>query len=234
MVVQPIMIRGEHLGKAFGSCQVLEDVSFQIAQGQIVGVYGASGIGKSTLAKILCGVLRPDTGQVYLDGELICSARTKYRREKGIQIQMVYQQPYASLDHSQKIIDGFYELIRYHRLAPNKALARERIGTLMEEVGLSMEIVNHLPHQISGGEAQRIAIAKCLLFAPRLLILDEATSMLDVSTQANVIALVKRAMLSRGGSILLISHDKELVEHLCDQIYVFDDKKLRLKERIEP
>ena len=89
--------------------------------------------------------------------------------------------------------------------------------------------MNHLPHQISGGEAQRISIARCLLFKPRLLILDEATSMLDVSTQANVIALVRRVMARHNGSILLISHDEELVDYLCDQIYVFDKTKLKEK-----
>ena len=101
----------------------------------------------------------------------------------------------------------------------------------MAEVGLDMGILNHLPRQISGGEAQRVAIARCLLFKPRLLILDEATSMLDVSTQANVLALVRRVMEQGGGSVLLISHDRELVDHLCDQIYIFDDH--HLKEEIK-
>jgi ABC-type dipeptide/oligopeptide/nickel transport system ATPase subunit len=98
----------------------------------------------------------------------------------------------------------------------------------MEQVGLSPEILNHLPHQISGGEAQRVSIARSLLFHPQLLILDEDTSMLDVSTQANVFALVKRIMVQNNSSILLISHDRELVRYLCDQIYVFD--KYQLKE----
>ena len=90
-------------------------------------------------------------------------------------------------------------------------------------MGLDWEILNHLPRQISGGEAQRVAIARCLLLRPRLLILDEATSMLDVSTQANVLGLVRRAMGEAGGSILLISHDRALVERLCGRIYLFDE-----------
>ena len=147
-------------------------------------------------------------------------------------IQMVYQQPYSSLDYNQKIIKGFHELIRYHKLAESKAQAQRLIEELMVDVGLEMEILNHLPHQISGGEAQRISIARCLLFRPRLLILDEATSMLDVSTQANVIALVKRVMARHNGSILLISHDEELVNYLCDQIYVFDKTKLKEKQKL--
>ena len=178
------MIHAEHLKKCFQDKLVLEDVSFDIPEGKTVGVYGASGIGKSTLAKLLCGVLKPDGGEIYLDNALLSSPKTSYDRKRGVQIQMVYQQPYASLDSSQKLLNGFYELILYPHFAENRKEANRLIASLMAEVGLDMGILNHLPCQISGGEAQRVAIARCLLFKPRLLILDEATSMLDVSTQA--------------------------------------------------
>ena len=102
---------------------------------------------------------------------------------------------------------------------------------MLDKVGLETDILTHLPHQISGGEAQRVAIARCLLFRPRLLILDEATSMLDVSTQANVLGMVRRQMQEHHGSILLISHDEALVNLLCDQIYVFDNKTLKKENR---
>ena len=224
------MIEIRNLKKSFEDTLIFEDVSLEIPQGQFVGIYGSSGIGKSTLAKVLCGVLTPDEGAIYFDGELLTSPKTKYNRKKGLSIQMVYQQPYASLDGNQKIIDGFHELIRYHRFAKSNADANALIDELIAEVGLEREILNHLPYQISGGEAQRIAIARCLLFQPRLLILDEATSMLDVSTQANVLGLVKRIMAKHNGSVMLISHDRELVEYLCNQIYVFDKTKL-IKEK---
>lgn len=225
------MIYAENLKKKFEGRLVFDNASFRINEGETVGIYGKSGIGKSTLAKILCGVLRPDGGRVLLDGAPLCAPDMKYDRKRGLQIQMVYQQPYSSLDASQKIISGFYELIRYHRFAPDRPGAGRLIRALMDEVGLDMDILNHLPHQISGGEAQRIAIAKCLLFKPRLLILDEASSMLDVSTQANVMALVKRTMAKNKGAVLLISHDRELVDYLCDQIYEFDNKTIYLKEK---
>ena len=231
MVVQSGMIRGENLKKSFGEQLIFQDVNFTIPEGKIVGFYGASGIGKSTLAKLLCGVQQPDAGSIYLDGQLLCSANAPYDRKRGLAIQMVYQQPYAALDHNQKIRDGFLELIRYHKFAPDRKSADGLIRQAMAQVGLSSEIINHLPHQISGGEAQRVSIAKALLFHPRLLILDEATSMLDVSTQANVIALVKRVMAENNGSVLLISHDRELVEHLCDQIYVFENHQLKENEQ---
>jgi peptide/nickel transport system ATP-binding protein len=221
------MIEIRNLKKSFDGKLIFEEVSLEIPEGQFIGIYGPSGIGKSTLAKVLCGVLTPDEGTVHFDGELLTSPKTKYNRKKGLSIQMVYQQPYASLDGNQKIIDGFHELIRYHKFAKNKAEANVLIDELMAEVSLQREILNHLPHQISGGEAQRIAIARCLLFKPKLLILDEATSMLDVSTQANVIGLVRRIMAKHNGSVMLISHDRELVEYLCNQIYVFDKTKLQ-------
>lgn len=226
------MIRGENLKKSFGDQLIFENISFVIPDGKIVGFYGRSGIGKSTLAKVLCGIKRPDEGKLYMDEELLYSVHTPYDRKRGIKIQMVYQQPYASLDHSQKIINGFYELIRYHRFASGKSEATTLIKDLMDEVGLEMDILNHLPHQISGGEAQRIAIARCILFEPKLLILDEATSMLDVSTQANVLALVRHSMKKHNGSVLLISHDKELVDHLCDNIYEFDHYHLEERKTI--
>ena len=102
---------------------------------------------------------------------------------------------------------------------------------MLDKVGLAPQILAHLPHQISGGEAQRVAIARCLLFRPKLLILDEATSMLDVSTQANVLGMIRRQMRENGGGILLISHDEALVKSLCDQIYVFDNTKQKERKQ---
>lgn len=225
------MIRGENLKKTFQNKLIFENVNFEIPAGKITGIYGRSGIGKSTLAKILCGVQPPDEGRVYLDDKLLYSADTSYDRKRGIQIQMVYQQPYSALDGNQKIIAGFRELIRYHRFARTREETDALIGSLMEQVGLETDILNHRPHQISGGEAQRISIAQCLLFKPRLLVLDEATSMLDVSTQANIIALLRRVMAPSNGAMMIISHDREMVEYLCDQIYVFD--QYTLKKEIE-
>lgn len=197
--------------------------------GKIVGVFGASGIGKSTLAKLLCGVLRPDAGTILLDGQTLVSDAAPYDRRRGLQIQMVYQQPHASLDPSQKLGAGLRELIAYHHLAANRREADSQIRSILSEVQLPQELQNHLPYQISGGEAQRAALARSLLLQPRLLILDEATSMLDVSTQAAVLSLVRRLMLERGGSVLFISHDRALTDYYCDAVYEFDGAH-RLRE----
>ena len=215
--------------KAFGNQTVLLDVSLTIPDGSIIGVSGASGIGKSTLAKILCGVMPPDAGEVSLDGKLLVSPKEAYDRKRGLAIQMVYQQPYATLDPSQKIGAGLRELISYHRLTKNKQETEKLIADILAQMQLPSKILAHLPRQISGGEAQRVALARCLLLSPKLLILDEATSMLDVSTQANLLALVKAQMLPNGGSVLFISHDRALTDFYCDTVYAFDEDH-RLKE----
>ena len=223
------MLEIKNCCKSFGSQTVLQDVSLNIHDGSIIGVSGASGIGKSTLAKILCGVTAPDAGAVFLDGKLLVSPKEAYDRKRGLAIQMVYQQPYATLDPLQKIGAGLRELISYHRLTKNRQETEKLIADILAQMQLPSKILAHLPRQISGGEAQRVALARCLLLSPKLLILDEATSMLDVSTQANLLALVKAQLVPSGGSVLFISHDRALTDFYCDTVYAFDEDH-RLKE----
>lgn len=223
------MLEIKNCCKSFGNQTVLQDVSLNIPDGSIIGMSGASGIGKSTLAKILCGVTAPDAGAVFLDGKLLVSSKEAYDRKRGLAIQMVYQQPYATLDPLQKIGAGLRELISYHRLTKNRQETEKLIADILAQMQLPSKILAHLPRQISGGEAQRVALARCLLLSPKLLILDEATSMLDVSTQANLLALVKAQMVSGGGSVLFISHDRALTDFYCDTVYAFDEDH-RLKE----
>ena len=223
------MLEIKNCCKSFGNQTVLQDVSLNIPDGSIIGMSGASGIGKSTLAKILCGVTAPDAGAVFLDGKLLVSPKEAYDRKRGLAIQMVYQQPYATLDPSQKIGAGLRELISYHRLTKNRQETEKLIADILAQMQLPPKILAHLPRQISGGEAQRVALARCLLLSPKLLILDEATSMLDVSTQANLLTLVKAQMLPNGGSVLFISHDRALTDFYCDTVYEFDEDH-QLKE----
>ena len=223
------MLEIKNCCKSFGSQTVLQNVSLNIPAGSIIGVPGASGIGKSTLAKILCGVTAPDAGAVFLDGKLLVSPKEAYDRKRGLAIQMVYQQPYATLDPLQKIGAGLRELISYHRLTKNRQETEKLIADILAQMQLPSKILAHLPRQISGGEAQRVVLARCLLLRPKLLILDEATSMLDVSTQANLLALVKAQMVPGGGAVLFISHDRALTDFYCDTVYAFDEDH-RLKE----
>ena len=219
------MIELINIAKKYGNKQVLDKVDMQIGTGAIVGLYGESGEGKSTLAKVLCGVVVPDGGRVELDGKPLLSDKQKYDRKLGLGVQMVYQQPYSVLDPSQKIIKGFKELIRYHSIVKADEID-SFIDRIAEEMDLDKDIFYHLPHQISGGEAQRIAIAKSLMFKPRLLILDEATSMLDISTQANVLGIIKKQTKKYDGSILIISHDKQLLDCICNSVFELHNGKI--------
>ena len=148
------MLEIKNCCKSFGNQTVLQDVSMTIPNGSIIGVSGASGIGKSTLAKILCGVTAPDAGAVFLDGKLLVSPKEAYDRKRGLAIQMVYQQPYATLDPLQKIGAGLRELISYHRLTKNRQETEKLIADILAQMQLPDKILAHLPRQISGGEAR--------------------------------------------------------------------------------
>ena len=217
------MIEVKGISKSFGEKKVLDNLSFSFSEGETVGIYGRSGIGKTTLARILSGLTLPDSGEVWFSGKLLLSKERGYDRALGSSIQMVYQHPYASLDPNQKIKDSLVELIKYHNMAKGK----DEIDTLIEEtlssVNLSLSVLSHLPRQISGGEAQRVALARCLLMNPKLLIMDEATSMLDVMVQANVFKEVQSTVIEKGGSVMLISHDRELVDFLSDRMLSLND-----------
>lgn len=217
------MIEVKGITKAFGEKKVIDDLSFSLKEREILGVYGKSGIGKTTLAKILCGLLPMDKGEIWLDGELLASPDKAYDRKMGRQIQMVYQQPYASLDPKERIKDSFKELIKYHSLAKGKSEIDKVIYDTLSSVNLDFSVLSHFPWQISGGEAQRVALARSLLMKPKLLIMDEATSMLDVMVQANVFKEVTDTIIGRGGAILLISHDRDLVDYLSDSILDFEN-----------
>ena len=219
------MIELINISKKYGNKQVLDKVDMQIGTGAIVGLYGESGEGKSTLAKVLCGVVVPDGGRVELDGKPLLSDKQKYDRKLGLGVQMVYQQPYSVLDPSQTIINALKELIRYPSIVKVDEID-SFIDRISEEMDLDKDIFYHLPHQISGGEAQRIAIAKSLMFEPRLLILDEATSMLDISTQANVLGIIKKQTKKYDGSILIISHDKQLLDCICNSVFELHNGKI--------
>ena len=222
------MISIQHVDKAFNENPVLQDVSFDIPDGQIFGVFGKSGIGKSTLAKMLCGICPPDAGTITLDDQILVSADQPYDRRLGIYIQMVYQQPYATLDPAQKIGAGFIELIRYHRFSPKGeelSLAKE----MLDKVGLAPQILAHLPHQISGGEAQRVAIARCLLFRPKLLILDEPTNGLDPAGIQEMRSLIASMPQTTGATVLISSHILDELSRLATH-YGFIDGGRMVKE----
>ena len=210
------MLEIKNCCKSFGNQTVLQDVSLNIPDGSIIGMSGASGIGKSTLAKILCGVTAPDAGAVFLDGKLLVSPKEAYDRKRGLAIQMVYQQPYATLDPLQKIGAGLRELISYHRLTKNRQETEKLIADILAQMQLPSKILAHLPRQISGGEAQRVALARCLLLSPKLLILDEATSALDSDTENAVMEAIDS--LSGNKTLIIIAHRLTTIRN-CNVTY---------------
>lgn len=203
----------------FGKAErILDDISFTIHQGEIYSITGPSGEGKSTIARILCGTIRPDSGEVrYLGKRLLNEAMTfdqAYRRD----IQLIPQQPFLALDPKQRVGEAIAEPMLAHHLVSSQEEAGKRVSKLLSQVWLDQEIAHRYPLQISGGQAQRIVIARSLALNPKLLIADEATSMLDISAQAQVIHILKSLNELQQLAILFISHDQALVQAISDRI----------------
>lgn len=206
------MIEFLHVGKRFGKIPIFDDYSFEIPDSGFFGLEGDSGSGKSTLARILTGLTGIDKGEILVDGHPLY-IKGKYQRDVGGVIQMVYQDPYSSFDPRYRFSSSLLEAASLAGLG--KKEAKKAIEEAISLVGLETEILEKYPNNVSGGEAQRIAIARALLLSPKYLILDEATSMLDTLTQASVLSLVKEIACKRQLSIILISHDEALLNALC-------------------
>lgn len=197
----------------------VRNVSFSIADGHTFGIVGNSGCGKSTIARILLSLIAPDVGEVCIDGQDILSADKEARRALTRKIQIIFQHPESSLDPSKRIRSSLLEPMKIHRMY-DAAGRDEQVDRLMRLVDLNPALLDRYPHQISGGEAQRVMIVRALTLDPRILILDEPTSMLDVSIQAQVMNILKDLQCSLHLSYLFISHDLDVVRWLCDAIAV--------------
>ena len=218
------MIKVNNISKKLNEKTILNNVSFIIKDKEIVGICGKSGEGKSTLGKILAGFIKYDSGEIYLDD--IKLENGKLNKD----IKIIFQQVFASLDPKQKIIKGLKEVILYNKLA-SKDNVDNYIDELLKLIELDKDILNHLPSQISGGEASRIVILKALIFKPKLLILDESTSMLDSLTEVNILTKVKSIVKEYTGSILIISHDEKLLSLYCDKVYKLEEGELKDYEK---
>lgn len=199
--------------------RAVSDVSFDIARGRIMGLVGESGCGKSTLGRIVARLIRPTSGEVFVNQMRFDLSAQGIARKDQLRVQMVFQNPMASLNPRQKVIDIVTEAPLYHGLcAPSE---RENLAlSLLNEVGLSADSLSRLPHQFSGGQRQRIGIARALSTQPDFLICDEPVAALDVSIQAQIINLLLDLKERRNLTILFISHDLGLVRHLCDDVAV--------------
>ena len=202
----------------------VDHVSFQVMPGQTVGIVGESGSGKSTLAKLLCCLEEPTEGQIRLCGQEIGKRKGKKQREMYRKLQMVFQDPVSSFDPRRTLGDGIGESLRNHGMSREEA--QKRVELLLEQCGLPEEFAGRYPHEVSGGQCQRAAIARALAIEPQLLICDEATSALDVTVQKQIMELLDRMRKEKNRTILFICHNLALVQSFCDQILVMKQGKI--------
>jgi oligopeptide/dipeptide ABC transporter ATP-binding protein len=202
-----------------GWVHAVDDVSFSLKGGETLGVVGESGCGKSTLARVLLRLIEPTAGQIYLEGVDLSKLGPKQLRAKRSEMQLIFQDSYASLDARQKIGNIIAEPLVVHRIG-NRAAQRQRVSELLTMVGLEPDAATRYPHEFSGGQRQRIGIARAIALEPKLIVADEPVSALDVSIQSQVLNLLVDLRKKLGLSYLFISHDLAVVEHICNTIGV--------------
>ena len=199
--------------------EVLHDISFSVEENEILGLAGTSGAGKTTLIRIIMQLLKPDAGEVVLNGDNLSAVGEKKWKEIHKTMQLVFQNPASSLNPRMTIQESMEEPLRLYG-------EKADISWMFEKMQLREELLSRYPHQLSGGELQRVCLARLLLLQPRLLLLDEPTSMLDVSVQAQIISILQDIRKERPMACLFISHDLDLLHAVCDRIGILQEGRL--------
>ncbi len=215
----------DSIGKSYHAfpnppAKVLHDVTFAVGAGEAVGLVGESGSGKSTIAKCMLALIRPEEGAITYDGIDVVRARGEELRRFRREVQMVFQDPYGSLNPRMTVEDLISEGLLIQKLEPNAAARRRRVAEMMEMVGLNPDDMGRYTRSFSGGQRQRIAIARALVVMPRVLVCDEPVAALDVSVQAQVINLLQDMQRKLDLAIVFVAHDLAVVRHLCEKIVV--------------
>jgi oligopeptide transport system ATP-binding protein len=212
-------IKGGILSKTVGHVQAVDDISFDLYPGETVGLVGESGCGKSTAARTILRLIEPTGGEVVFEGQDILKLGKKPMRALRREMQIIFQDPYASLNPRMTVASIVGEPLEIHKIAKGRA-KEERVANILEKVGLRPEHMRRYPHEFSGGQRQRIGIARALALNPKLIIGDEPVSALDVSIQAQVINLLEDLQREFNLTYLIIAHDLSVVEHISDRVAV--------------
>ena len=213
-------VSGTGLFQPKRTLRAVADVSFSLKEGETLGVVGESGCGKSTLGRSLLRLIEPTAGQIVWQGSDIAGLAAEEMRQKRRDMQMIFQDPIASLDPRMTIGDIIAEPLTVFERALPKAERRKRVLEVMDTVGLSGDMLNRYPHEFSGGQAQRIGIARAIVTRPRLVVCDEPVSALDVSIQAQIINLLQELKRKFGLTMIFISHDLSVMRLISDRIMV--------------
>ena len=219
-----VILEVKNLKKYFktakGMLHAVDDVSFSLERGTTLGVVGESGCGKSTLGRSILRLIEPTSGEVRFEGKDVAALNTKEMRAMRKDMQIIFQDPYSSLDPRKTVYQAISEPIIKHKLIKDKDALEARVLELMETVGLAERLINTYPHELDGGRRQRIGIARALALNPKFIVCDEPVSALDVSIQAQIINLLKELQKKMGLTYIFITHDLSVVNHFSDEIAV--------------